>query len=77
MLREVGQEEDRYHTIPQTWNLNTTQRNPSVKQKETHDVEHRLVVAKGERSGKDGLGGWDGRCKLLYTEWTDEQGPAV
>ena len=57
MLREVGQEEDRYHTIPQTWNLNTTQRNLSVKQKETHDVEHRLVVAKGERSGE----GWTGR----------------
>ena len=43
------------------------------------DVEHRLVVAQGERFGEgmDWEGGI-GRYKLLYMEWTDEQqGPTV
>ena len=43
------------------------------------DIEHGLVVAKGERLG-EGMG-WEGgigRCKLLYMEWiAEQQGPTV
>ena len=47
-----------------------TQINLSMKQKKTHNIENRLVIAKGE--GK--CGRMDGefavsRCKLLSIEW--------
>ena len=44
-----------------------TQMNLSTKQKETHSIENRLVVAKGEGGG--GGKDWEfgvSRCKLVY-----------
>ena len=43
--------------------------NLSTKQKRTHDIENRLMVAKGER-GRKGME-WEfgiSRCKLVYIE---------
>ena len=38
------------------------------------DIANRLVVAKGEGGwGRDGLGVWVNRCKLLYIEWINNK----
>lgn len=34
------------------------------------------MIAEGERVGKEGMGVWGQRCKLLYIEWIkQQQGP--
>ena len=48
--------------------------NLSTKQKRTHDIENRLMVAKGER-GRKGME-WEfgiSRCKLVYTRWINNK----
>ena len=51
-----------------------TQTNISMKQKQTHDIEKRFVVSKGE-AGRRGID-WEfgiKRSKLLYTGWTNNK----
>ena len=38
------------------WNLKYGKINPSTKQKQTHDIQKRLVVAKGEEEGVGRIG---------------------
>ena len=59
ILSEVSQKEkDKYHIIPLISRIKyTAQRNLST-EKKLMDLENRLVVAKGEWEGRDGLGVW-------------------
>ena len=48
--------------------------NLSMKQKQTLDIENRLVVAKGK--GVGGVREWEAgvsRCKLFYMEWINNK----
>ena len=37
------------------------------------DLKNRLVVAKREGLGKDGVGGWGWQMKFLCTEWINDK----
>ena len=67
-------EKDKYRMISLICGMsNMTQMNLSTKQKQTHGIENRLVVAKGGR-GERGMA-WEfgvSKCKLLHLEWINK-----
>ena len=63
ILSEVRRRQITYG-ISYIWNPNYGTNEPTYVQKQTHSLENRFVVAKGEGwSERDELGVW-GRCKL-------------
>ena len=68
-------EKDKYHTISHIWNLKyDTNELIYWNRSRIRDMENRMVVTKGEGSGR-GLN-WEfeiSRCKLIYIEWINNK----
>ena len=51
-----------------------TQMNLSTKQKQTHRHREQTCFCQGEGEwGREGLGVWVSRCKLLHLEWINNK----
>ena len=75
ILSEVNQKEkDKYHNITYMWNLKYDTNEHIYETKRLTDIEDRHMVAKGEgRWGREGLGVWVSKCKLLYMGWINSK----